>query len=230
MASGMPTSSTVSTKKPPTATPSTSKSRRRTTNSTTTKEQTKNKSSTFSYPERRGPVRPVDSLNSYTKPKGKTTGGKSHYVFVYGTLKRGFANAHLLDRATCLGDFRTLTKYPLVIGGQFHSPYLLDMPNRGANVKGEVYVVDDAILADLDHLENVGVNYSRKIAKVSSATDRAFVVDVFVYFKVNGMEKLVQSQFLEDYQCRKYVPRHLRSNNTKNPVGVEKRVPANVVS
>lgn len=222
MASGTPIKTSISTKKPPTVTSSTSRTRRRVSLS---KEQTK--ASTFSYPERRGPIRPADSLNSQTHPQQKKTSHrKSHYVFVYGTLKRGFANAHLLDRATCLGEFRTVTKFPLVIGGQFHSPYLLDLPHRGAHVKGEVYVVDDAILADLDHLENVGVNYSRKVAKVSSATDRAFVVDVFVYFKVNGMERLIDGTFLDDYQCRKYVPRHLRSGDSKKSSNVEKRVVA----
>lgn len=139
-------------------------------------------------------------------------------MFVYGTLKRGFANAHYLDRATYLGDFRTVTKYPLVVGGRFHSPYLLDLPAKGAKVKGELWAVDDATLADLDHLENVGVNYSRKVAKVSSAADRAFVADAYVYFKVNGMGDLVDKPYLDDYQCRKYVPRHKRVGELQHSV------------
>lgn len=142
---------------------------------------------------------------------------KKHYVFVYGTLKRGFANSHLLDRATMIGDFRTLERYPLVVGGQYNSPYLLDIPETGNRVKGEVYVVDDATLADLDHLERVGTNYSRKVQKVSSCADRSFVADVFVYFKSNGLDQLVQNTFLDDYQCRRYVPRHLRNDSSYVP-------------
>lgn len=137
----------------------------------------------------------------------------------------GFANSHLLDRATCLGEFRTVTRYPLVVGGKYNSPYLLDMPAKGARVKGEVYVVDDAMLADLDHLENVGVNYMRRVSKVSSSSDRSFVANAFVYFKTNGMDQLAKSQFLDDYQCRKYVPRHLRASSAKDyaPVVVSSR-------
>lgn len=135
-----------------------------------------------------------------------------HYVFVYGTLKKGFPNAHYLDRSTFLGEFRTTTRYPLVVGGRYYSPYLLDLPNKGSKVKGEVYVVDDATLADLDYLENVGVNYERRVGKVSCVSDRAFVVEAYVYFKVNGMEGLIRKSegFLEEYRDRRYVPRHLR--------------------
>lgn len=107
-----------------------------------------------------------------------------------------------------------MTRYPLVVGGRYHSPYLLDIPSKGSKVKGELYAVDDATLADMDHLEKVGVNYTRKIARVSNTADRAFVVNAFIYFKVNGLEDLIDKPFLDDYQCRKYVPRHLRPRET----------------
>lgn len=99
-----------------------------------------------------------------------------------------------------------------MVGGRYNSPYLLDIPSKGARVKGEVYAVDDATLADLDHLENVGVNYSRKVAKVSNCADRAFIANAYVYFKTNSLEELSKKNYTDDYQCRKYVPRHLRVN------------------
>lgn len=162
----------------------------------------------FEYPPVRAPTRSSNPL----QPAWNLQIAKAnrHYVFVYGTLKKGFANASFLDRATFIGNFRTQTKYPLVVGGRYNSPYLLDIPKRGARVKGEVYAVDDATLADLDHLENVGVNYSRKVGKVANCADRAFVADVFIYFKTNMLDELSRKPFVADYQCRKYVPRHLR--------------------
>lgn len=129
---------------------------------------------------------------------------------MYGTLKNGFANSYLLERCTYIGDFRTSTRYPLVIGGKYNSPYLLDVPNTGNRVKGEVYAMDDATLADLDHLERVGVNYNRRVSKLCNCADRSVVVDAYVYFKSNDIDKLINRTFLEDYQCRQYVPRHLR--------------------
>lgn len=137
-----------------------------------------------------------------------------HYVFVYGTLKKGFPNAYMLDRATFVGDFRTLTRYPLVVGGKYNSPYLLDMPSKGSRVKGELYAVDDAVLADLDDLENVGVNYSRAVTKVSSCADRSFAIDAFVYLKTNNLHELAAKEYLDDYQCRLYVPRHMRATRS----------------
>ena len=209
---------TPSRRKPPVPKSSTSSksrsSRAHLSNSSSTSSSSDEKSQrgannfrSFAYPERRTPSKSLDALD--TTPSHPTKSNK-HYVFVYGTLKKGFANAHLLERATLIGDFRTVVRFPLVVGGKFNSPYLLHLPSKGSRVKGEVYVVDDAVLGDLDHLENVGVNYARKVSKVSNCADRSFVVDAFVYFKTNSLSELAQKPFLEDYQCRRYVPRHMR--------------------
>ncbi|CAN8073813.1 unnamed protein product, partial [Agarophyton chilense] len=136
-----------------------------------------------------------------------------HLVFVYGTLKRGFANSSKLRDATYVGEYRTQTRYPLVVGGPHHSPYLLDLPTRGARVKGELYAVDDAVLAELDRLERVGVNYARARTVVRCCA-RGACVDAFVYLKRNDLARLARLRFLDDYQCRRYVPRHLRAAAT----------------
>ena len=79
-----------------------------------------------------------------------------HQVFVYGTLKRGYPNAHIgMPRATYLGDYRTAERYPLVIGGRWFVPNLLNEPGVGLQVTGEAYAVDDTVLAELDRLESV---------------------------------------------------------------------------
>jgi gamma-glutamylaminecyclotransferase len=80
-----------------------------------------------------------------------------HFVFVYGTLKRGFPNfdAHM-QAAKFLGPARTLDAYPLVIGGQWRTPFMIDEPGEGSPVSGEVFGVDDNTLALLDHLEGIG--------------------------------------------------------------------------
>jgi gamma-glutamylaminecyclotransferase len=79
-----------------------------------------------------------------------------HQIFVYGTLKRGYPNAHVgMPRATFIGEYRTMERYPLVIGGRWFSPYLINEPGEGFRVTGEAYLVDDAVLAELDELESV---------------------------------------------------------------------------
>ncbi|MFT7576831.1 MAG: gamma-glutamylaminecyclotransferase [Alphaproteobacteria bacterium] len=79
-----------------------------------------------------------------------------HTVFVYGTLKRGYPNAHIgMPRATYVGEYRTVEQYPLVIGGRWFVPNLLNELGVGFQVTGEVYKVDDTVLAELDQLEMV---------------------------------------------------------------------------
>ena len=76
------------------------------------------------------------------------------FVFVYGTLKRGFPyHESGMKRARFFGRCRTLEAYPLVVGGHWFSPILLAEPGVGRRVIGEVYQVDDAGLAELDSLE-----------------------------------------------------------------------------
>lgn len=52
-----------------------------------------------------------------------------HWVFVYGTLKRGFANHAMLAGATFIGEFRTLNPYPLVVGTHPLRPALARSPS-----------------------------------------------------------------------------------------------------
>jgi len=59
-----------------------------------------------------------------------------HLVFVYGTLKRGQPNHHVLSdaltgEAVHVDGARTVIKYPLVIGSRYNIPFLLDQPHTG---------------------------------------------------------------------------------------------------
>lgn len=72
-----------------------------------------------------------------------------HKVAVYGTLKRGRNNSHLLRQAEFLGTDRlaALTLYDL---GPY--PGALLKPSEGVSV--EVYAVNDPMLEALDVLED----------------------------------------------------------------------------
>jgi gamma-glutamylcyclotransferase (GGCT)/AIG2-like uncharacterized protein YtfP len=81
-----------------------------------------------------------------------------HRLFVYGTLRRGEYNHHVLGNAPLLGLYRTpphytmlnLGRYPAVIAG-----------GRTA-IKGEVYALNKALLARLDSLEHYPEEYLRE--------------------------------------------------------------------
>ncbi len=150
-------------------------------------------SSSFSHSKSR-------SSATSSSRSGSAVSRNKHWVFVYGTSKRGFPSSGLLSGATFLGEFRTVVAYPLVVGGAYFSPYLLDLPGKGSRVKGEVYAVSDAMLQTLDRYENVGTSYARKVIKVSSCTDRSFVANAFVYLKCNYSNDLLVQRYLSEYQ------------------------------
>ncbi len=70
-------------------------------------------------------------------------------VFVYGTLRQGGYNHHLLAHATYHGMARTPPIYDLIDLG----PFPAMTPGGSTAVVGEVYEVDAKTLAALDHLE-----------------------------------------------------------------------------
>ncbi len=69
--------------------------------------------------------------------------------FVYGTLLSSEPNHHVLRGSRCLGPARTPPRFTLVNLGAF--PGML--AEGSTTVVGEVYEVDDDVLAALDRLE-----------------------------------------------------------------------------
>lgn len=106
-------------------------------------------------------------------------------VFVYGTLKRGEPNHHVIDPAIhCsqengqsrfVGRGFTEEKFPLIIGTRFNIPFLLDKAGLGHKIRGELYEVDDKVLKQLDILENYPVFYDREVQPIN-CSDKECVI------------------------------------------------------
>ncbi len=75
----------------------------------------------------------------------------STYLFVYGTLKRGFSRCPLLRDEQFIGQARTVPAFTLVDCGQF--PGLVSRANGGVSVEGELWQVSDACISRLDEIE-----------------------------------------------------------------------------
>lgn len=87
-----------------------------------------------------------------------TTTTPTDRVFVYGTLRRGGSNHHLLSRARLLGSHRTGAGYTLFDTGPFPAAVA-----RGRDcLVGEVYAVDTATMRALDRLEDFPRSYTRR--------------------------------------------------------------------
>lgn len=83
-------------------------------------------------------------------------------LFVYGSLKAGYENAHEMNGATCVGPVRTAPGYRLI---RFHDcyPALLRSlrPGFSGSVAGELYSVGAEQLQRLDAFEDCPELYQR---------------------------------------------------------------------
>lgn len=81
-----------------------------------------------------------------------------HKIFVYGTLRSGQSRSFVLSEQLFLGQSRTASMYTLVDLGLF--PAML--PKGYYSIVGEVYMVDDACLDQLDMIEGHPHFYRRE--------------------------------------------------------------------
>lgn len=95
-------------------------------------------------------------------------------VFVYGTLKKGEPNHYWLTNpengfAQFVGSGKTATEYPLIVATKFNIPFLLNVPNVGHQINGEIYSVDEIMLKNLDELEDYPALYDRNIFQINGS-------------------------------------------------------------
>ncbi len=90
-----------------------------------------------------------------------------YYIFVYGTLKKGFGNNYLLSGSKFLGERKTIeSKWDMINLGWF--PAVVYGKN---DIIGELYEVDELTLKNVDHLEGNGTFYTRELVSVSNISD-----------------------------------------------------------
>ena len=89
----------------------------------------------------------------------------AHRLFIYGTLKRSERNAHRMAAARYLRDAVTrdaVFSMGLYESKTFQGRSTPDVRAGGTmRLSGELYEVDDALLAELDAFERVGIEYVR---------------------------------------------------------------------
>jgi len=101
----------------------------------------------------------------------------SALVFVYGSLKKGFDNHHLLSKsAKRLGKAITIGKFGMFEDSFGNYPYLVSAPKM--RIHGELYVIErKELLEKLDQFEGAPEYYERKkiLVKSHHGTQRAYV-------------------------------------------------------
>jgi gamma-glutamylaminecyclotransferase len=130
-----------------------------------------------------------------------------HRLFVFGTLKSGFPLHDAgLRGATCLGAYRTVERYPMFVAGRWFAPMMLHRPGAGLIVKGELYEVNDAQLAALDTLESVGKPGNFRVSIEVERVDGGERCAAFAYVKAPELATLAHTEYLDDYQDRRFIP------------------------
>ncbi|XP_012695990.1 LOW QUALITY PROTEIN: gamma-glutamylaminecyclotransferase-like [Clupea harengus] len=136
-------------------------------------------------------------------------------VFVYGTLKRGQPNySRMLDpvngKASFCGRASTIDKFPLVIAGEGNIPFLLNIPGQGHHLQGEVFSVDDQMLAFLDCFEFIPYMYQRTLVKLKveewvdgagCAQTPGSTIEAFTYSTTTYQPEWVKLQCFENYDA-----------------------------
>ncbi|KAK4525285.1 hypothetical protein GAYE_SCF09G3193 [Galdieria yellowstonensis] len=144
------------------------------------------------------------------------------FVFIYGTLKRGFPN-HEFMQGTFQSEALTVEQYPLVVGTRMGVPFLLMFPGQGKRVKGELYMVNETQLEYLDEFEAVQQGlYFRERIQVEQLVDapKQGIVEAWAYFRGTGgpywacdVDSLFRNQHLEEYTqqyTKNFIPRNQR--------------------
>lgn len=90
------------------------------------------------------------------------------FLFVYGTLKKGFGNNELLANSRYIAHGVTVDKYPMPIYGAMQTvPWVIPAKGLGHHVSGDLYDVDSAkTWRLLDQLEGHPDFYRRAIIEV----------------------------------------------------------------
>ncbi|CAH0551997.1 unnamed protein product [Brassicogethes aeneus] len=135
------------------------------------------------------------------------TAPELHKVFVYGTLKTGEPNHNWFTKDEegyhkFLFKAKTVAKLPLIIATKYNIPFLLYSPGNGHNVVGEVYEVDDKVLANLDILEEHPDYYIRELNEVQRLDGDKEVVKVWIYVIKNFKAEYLNRDTLEDYSSK----------------------------
>lgn len=118
-------------------------------------------------------------------------------LFVYGTLKTGCCNHHILKpmvKKTISFSVVTVEKFPMYKGDSYF-PYLEFQPGIGEHIKGHLFEIDECYLEKLDKFEGVPHLYKRVDIQVHRNDN---LYDAVVYVKTQNT-KLKNKKLINDW-------------------------------
>jgi gamma-glutamylaminecyclotransferase len=105
-----------------------------------------------------------------------------HYLFVYGTLKSGFANNRFLKGV----EFQKAHAFNL----EMYNGTLYPFVKKGEGlVYGEVYKIDDKRLNVIDHLEGHPDYYKRELMEIETEDNKKLKAWIYLFDKASHYPK-----------------------------------------
>jgi gamma-glutamylaminecyclotransferase len=129
----------------------------------------------------------------------KRSAGYEQYLFVYGSMKKGFSNHERLRDAEYMGAFQTSGRYAMYADTSQMFPYVIEEEKRSP-IRGELYkIVSKNDFDAIDHLEGVPDFYTRKQISVTEINgNRKF--SAWIYFRSpNNPRRLVRTNPLTSW-------------------------------
>lgn len=120
-------------------------------------------------------------------------------IFVYGTLKTGQVNHHLLS-GPC-GSSRTVPSLAMAPGIVLYAGPDYPFASRGqGQAFGEVYTITAAILRTLDELENHPYDYHREITPVILANNQRVLAWIYLHQQAYCYPKIITGNWQSSKQ------------------------------
>jgi len=99
------------------------------------------------------------------------------YIFVYGTLRKGFGLHTVIEDCPFIGYAKTDNDYTLIEGTNF--PFLVEREGDGAI--GEVYSIPEFLIPELDRIEGHPFFYERKKIIVKLDNEKDVEVSTYIH-------------------------------------------------
>jgi len=118
-------------------------------------------------------------------------------IFVYGSLKQGFSNHHIIEKATYQGRAQTKKRYGMFQEENANYPYLINKCSpKYHHIEGELYEIQsDDILKQIDKFEDAPEYYQRETIDIKIADGK--IKKAQSYFLREGRIPLKQTPLRE---------------------------------
>jgi gamma-glutamylcyclotransferase (GGCT)/AIG2-like uncharacterized protein YtfP len=127
--------------------------------------------------------------------------GEDIFLFVYGSMKKGFINHHRLDgNAQFVGFGKTVEKFILFPAEHYLFPFV-SKKSKDFNILGEIYKINKNILHVLDKLEGVPSSYNRE--EVDIMLNNSKKIRAYMYFKNELDNPVLSDEFFPSDEWKK---------------------------